>query len=289
MSLDLNLIKLFLEVYRCNSYTEAGDNLRISQPAVSAAIKRLEKQLDGKLFIKYGRGITPTGLAIKLANRCQTAMNDILNAVTDRNIFYGYLCEPLLHVFPPISNIVLEEAPADQFKIIQAIHNQHIDFAITILTEKDPSLVIQPVFKEPAVVICSQQHPRIQGSLSKEQFYQEQHVIHTMTWSNVGGFEHSALEPIQERKLAFKSSSVAGIMMNVSDSENLGFVAESLAKRWQERLGLQILPSPIALADFNYSLAYHKRYLSSPEHQQLREKIESLFQSFNRRRQPHTS
>ncbi|MEZ9706597.1 LysR family transcriptional regulator, partial [Vibrio breoganii] len=40
--MDLNLLTTFLAVYKHSSITVASEQLDISQPAVSAAIKRLE-------------------------------------------------------------------------------------------------------------------------------------------------------------------------------------------------------------------------------------------------------
>lgn len=40
--IDLNLYKIFLAVADCKSFSKAANNLHITQPAVSYAIKTLE-------------------------------------------------------------------------------------------------------------------------------------------------------------------------------------------------------------------------------------------------------
>ena len=60
---DLDLYRVFYTVAKCGSLTRAAEELYISQPAVSQAIKQLESQLGGKLFNRVSRGmeLTETG------------------------------------------------------------------------------------------------------------------------------------------------------------------------------------------------------------------------------------
>ena len=60
---DLDLYRVFYTVAKCGSLTKAAEELYISQPAVSQAIKQLETQLGGKLFnrVSRGRELTETG------------------------------------------------------------------------------------------------------------------------------------------------------------------------------------------------------------------------------------
>ena len=60
---DLDLYRVFYTVAKCGSLTKAAEELYISQPAVSQAVKQLEAQLGGKLFNRVSRGmeLTETG------------------------------------------------------------------------------------------------------------------------------------------------------------------------------------------------------------------------------------
>ncbi len=64
---DLNLVKPFLSVYQQRSITKAAESLELTQPAVSAAIKRFEAVVGYSLFVRVGRSIEPTSMAHKLA------------------------------------------------------------------------------------------------------------------------------------------------------------------------------------------------------------------------------
>ncbi|MBR2337468.1 MAG: LysR family transcriptional regulator [Clostridia bacterium] len=91
--IDLDLYRVFYTVAKCGSLTKASEELYISQPAVSQAIKHLETQLGGKLFNRVSRGmeLTETGgrqifeiveRAIKLLDSAESKFKESKNIAT---------------------------------------------------------------------------------------------------------------------------------------------------------------------------------------------------------------
>lgn len=66
MSVDLNLIRTFLEVCQTRHFGQAADNLQVTGSAVSARIKTLEGQLGTTLFLRLRHGIELTPAAERL-------------------------------------------------------------------------------------------------------------------------------------------------------------------------------------------------------------------------------
>lgn len=66
MDINLEYYKIFYYVASAGSFTKAGEELCISQPAVSQSIKLLEDILGTKLFIRVPKGVklTPEGEAL---------------------------------------------------------------------------------------------------------------------------------------------------------------------------------------------------------------------------------
>lgn len=58
--LNLDALKVFLAVAEHGSFSEAGRNLHLSQPAVSQIIQGLERQLGLLLFVRQGRAVQLT-------------------------------------------------------------------------------------------------------------------------------------------------------------------------------------------------------------------------------------
>ena len=63
---DLNLLRVLAAVIEQGTITAAAEKLQMSQPAISQSINRLRKVIKDDLFVKEGRGITPTRVALQL-------------------------------------------------------------------------------------------------------------------------------------------------------------------------------------------------------------------------------
>lgn len=60
MNINLELYRIFYVVAKHKHMTKASEELHISQPAISQAIKKLEEQLDGTLFLRSNKGMELT-------------------------------------------------------------------------------------------------------------------------------------------------------------------------------------------------------------------------------------
>ncbi len=71
---DLNLLRVFDALMRERSATRAGEQIGLSQPAVSAALQRLRDLLNDKLFVRQGNEMIPTPRAESMAPVIRTAL-----------------------------------------------------------------------------------------------------------------------------------------------------------------------------------------------------------------------
>ncbi|MEU6063844.1 MULTISPECIES: LysR family transcriptional regulator [Streptomyces] len=76
-SLDLNLLRTFLAVYRSGSFTGAGQLLGLSQPTVTTQMRTLERQAGRELFERLPRGVAPTAVADELAARIAAPLDEL--------------------------------------------------------------------------------------------------------------------------------------------------------------------------------------------------------------------
>ncbi|VDR28986.1 HTH-type transcriptional regulator LeuO [Raoultella terrigena] len=63
---DLNLLVVFECIYQHLSISQAARTLFITPSAVSQSLQRLRNQLNDPLFIRSGKGMSPTTLAVNL-------------------------------------------------------------------------------------------------------------------------------------------------------------------------------------------------------------------------------
>ena len=60
MNIDFELYRIFYTVANNGNITKASEELNITQPAISKAIKKLEEQMGGQLFVRTKRGVVLT-------------------------------------------------------------------------------------------------------------------------------------------------------------------------------------------------------------------------------------
>ena len=83
MKTNLELYKTFYYVAKNGNITQASKELMISQPAVSKAIKVLERDLDMVLFNRNSSGVTLTNAGELLFNKIKQSMELIISAEED--------------------------------------------------------------------------------------------------------------------------------------------------------------------------------------------------------------
>jgi LysR family nitrogen assimilation transcriptional regulator len=75
--METRALRYFQAVAELGSYSRASELLRISQPAVSRQIAKLEHELDTALFRRHGHGVTLTDAGRILLERSQIALRQL--------------------------------------------------------------------------------------------------------------------------------------------------------------------------------------------------------------------
>ena len=63
---DLNLVRTFLRLYETRSVTRTAEQMSLTQPSVSHALRRLRKQFNDNLFSRSSGGLEPTERSRKI-------------------------------------------------------------------------------------------------------------------------------------------------------------------------------------------------------------------------------
>jgi DNA-binding transcriptional LysR family regulator len=159
-SIDLNLLRTFVVVYRAKNLTAAAETLRVSQPGVSHALRRLRTHFDDPLFVRTGTGVRPTRLAVDLYAEVSGPLSHIVASTEDRTRFdpatsrrtfrialtdlgeAGLLPRILQATGSAGSGISIEVVPLDIDTVARDVLSRDIDAAIT------SSPVLGPVSQE---------------------------------------------------------------------------------------------------------------------------------------------
>jgi DNA-binding transcriptional LysR family regulator len=87
MNIDLELYRIFYVVAKSKNMTRAGEELFISQPAISQAIKKLETELGGTLFLRSNKGMELTEEGKMFYSYIKDALELINNAEAEFTSF----------------------------------------------------------------------------------------------------------------------------------------------------------------------------------------------------------
>lgn len=79
MNIDFELYRIFYTVANNGNITKAAEELNITQPAISKAIKKLEEQMGGQLFVRTKRGVVLTVEGKEFYKYIKQAMEYITN------------------------------------------------------------------------------------------------------------------------------------------------------------------------------------------------------------------
>ncbi|XDZ52480.1 LysR family transcriptional regulator [Neisseriaceae bacterium CLB008] len=137
--LKLRPLVIFERVLASHSIVHAADQLHLSQPAVTKAVKELESQLGVQLFHRSKNGMQPTEVALVLGKRVKSLFSELRTLTDEINSFHhGNLGHIVIGTLLSASAELLPKAII-QFK------QQHPNILITIkvgtVEELFPSLL----------------------------------------------------------------------------------------------------------------------------------------------------
>lgn len=180
--MDTQSLKAFLSVAKHHSFSEAAEELFLTQPAVSKRVSVLEQQLETKLFDRVGRkvSLTPSGTALLpkakqilhlIKSTEQELHNLSLQVSGSLEIISSHHVG--LHRLPPILKEYSTLYPEVDLKIEfsesesgyeQVLHGDKEMALITLAPEPHPSLVSQAIWNDQMQFVCSDDHPLSQKS-----------------------------------------------------------------------------------------------------------------------------
>ncbi|WP_146341134.1 LysR family transcriptional regulator [Nesterenkonia sp. NBAIMH1] len=148
LTIDLNLMRTFVVVYRARSITRAAKMLHLSQPAVSHALRRLRHHFEDPLFVRTRTGVAPTRLAASIYAEVNGPLSQVAASTEDRTRFdpatstrrfrlaltdlgeAGLLPRILQATGSAGSGIQVETVPLDIETVAQDVLSRHVDAAI---------------------------------------------------------------------------------------------------------------------------------------------------------------
>ncbi|MEN9374009.1 MAG: hypothetical protein RIR79_1561 [Pseudomonadota bacterium] len=189
--MTLTELKYIVAVARERHFGKAAEACHVSQPTLSVAIKKLEEELDVKLFERSASEVSVTLLGDEIIHQAQTVLEqaaaikdiakrgkDPLMGALKLGVIYTIapyllpdLVRQIMHKTPQMPLVLQENFTV---KLLEMLRTGEIDCAILAEPFPDTGLAIAPLYDEPFLAVVPVAHPLAnQGSVSTQELKNE--------------------------------------------------------------------------------------------------------------------
>ncbi|MEX2213521.1 MAG: LysR family transcriptional regulator [Phycisphaeraceae bacterium] len=172
--MDFDQLRYFLQVAERGNFTRAAEDLRISQPALSRSIQKLEDELGQPVFERRTRSVSLTEAGTLMQARAQQVLailEDARAEITDDGqsgrvrvgaipTIAPYFLPKILQRFSaafPRASLLVQESTTDL--LLKSCTQGEIDLAIVALPVPAKYLEIEPLFEEELLLVMPPNHP----------------------------------------------------------------------------------------------------------------------------------
>jgi len=177
--MDLSQIRYFLAITKTGNFTKAAERLFISQPSLSAGIKKLEQELGVLLFERGGRKVLLTSEGRFFLEKANNILSEYQSAIHELK---GFKERPILKLgtlhtmhgsnLARLIGDLRKERPTLSIKLYNGhleelddwLENGKIDIAITSLDRNPDSKTSQVLFQQPLHLAVPSDHALAQRS-----------------------------------------------------------------------------------------------------------------------------
>ena len=187
ISLNTQDLEYVLCVAKHQNLTKASQELYISQPTLSKFLQKLERELNGKLFIRSGNRYVPTHLGrrylqyarhvldlhhdwekeLEDLNACRTGELNIAMPAMRSACMVPRVLPEFHRQYPGVRINLFEESSAVQEKLLL---DDQLDFAIFNEGRENPDLQYETLLQEEILLVLPSGHPLAGAAVSKAGF-----------------------------------------------------------------------------------------------------------------------
>jgi DNA-binding transcriptional LysR family regulator len=295
---DLNLLVVFLELYRERRVSVVAEQLGLTQPAVSNALARLRKMMNDELFLRSARGMEPTPYAVQLAEPIAEALTRIRDTLerqlefdpttSTRKFTVAMTDLGEIHFLPRLMRKLGEVAPGVTISTVRntavnvadELEAGRVDMALGLLPQLKGGFFQRLLFRQRYVCIFREGHALDKESMSLEDFETAQHIVVV-----AGGTGHAIVDDTIARRnvkrnvrLSVPHFVALGHILSTTDL--IATAPERYVREGMKPFRLKYLPHPVPLPEFDVNLFWHAKFHKEPGSQWLRGVIAGLAETY---------
>jgi DNA-binding transcriptional LysR family regulator len=291
--LDIDWLKVFVEVYKTHSVSLAAERLGLAQANASVALNKLRTHFGDRLFARTSRGMEPTPYAAQIYPEVMETVERLARLAGARAGFDAATAQRRFRicmtdisevvVLPTLVNHLQRVAPG---VLIEAeriatdtprrLESGEIDLAVGFMPHLEAGFYQQVLFQQDFVCLAARKHPRVRKAPDRAAFLAEGHVV--VTTSGTG---HAIVDKVMaqhglERRVVLRVPSFLGVARLVARTELLVIVPRRLGEALAQQERVSLYDPPVHLPAFAVKQHWHERFHADAGNAWLRQTLSSL-------------
>jgi len=271
---DLNLLVALRALIEERSVTRAAERVGLSQPAMSAALKRLREALGDDILVPNGRAMIPTAHAQMLAPMLDDLLGGMQSLIAAANVFDPATSKRVFRIVAsdyitmvlvaPLLAELERDAPQIGIEITPArvgaelkLGRGEIDLMLGPEPFLSPEHPTRLVFEERFVAVGWRGNPRFERGLSERDYLDSGHVVVELGGHSTNFAEFEAQRLGYERRVEVVAPSFLVVPWMLLGTQRIATMHERLARRLITDLPLVIAPLPVAMPPMLEMAQYH--------------------------------
>lgn len=281
--IESRLLRALVILLEVRSVTQAADRLNITQPAMSATLRRLRDVFEDPLFVRSASGLMPTERA-EQAGQHAVEILERMQALEQTVVGFDPMTDPLdLHltasdfvyssILPRAMQMLLQEAPLtnlvvqslDLGNLDLSLENGTLDFAVLPAFLAPQGARIRKLFEEQFVYLMRRNHPIGKSPLTMQTLSRCAHLgVRPVLPNRAGRVDRIFSQQGLVRNIRLTTSSYSAVAEIVSDTDLVALYP----RRWADRLGDGLIKHevPFDLEPISMCLIWHPRKQTSRSH-----------------------
>ena len=302
---DLNLLKVFDTVMAERSLTKAAEQLALTQPAVSNALRRLRDALGDELLVRKGRGLEPTPRGAELwpavretLHKLQTALApSVFDPTNATNTFVLTMADATAaRLLPSLMEVLATEAPGVSVRIVplttrdprRILDEGQADLAIGYFPAVLADLTARAqagaaesfhhhrLFVGDYVCVMRKYHPLAQSPLTLDRFCEASHMLVSFSGRAFGFIDEALAQLHRTRRVVLTVNQFFTAGRVVVQSDLLTVLPSHFVQVTGFEQQLAVRPLPFEVPPIQVGTLWHQRQDDVAPHAWLRQRIAQL-------------
>lgn len=289
--LDTFLLRVLCTVLAERSVSRAAVRLNYSQPAISAALRRLREVFGDPLLIRDKAGMVPTERGAQLLASAQAVLADIdrlldppvrFDPAQAQSVFRVGSPDYLVNVFlADVVRALRRDSPGSRLELIglgpdydseRALAEGRLDIVIGNWPDPPGHLHASTLLEDDVVCLCCRAHPWAQAnSVTPEQYLAAAHVAPTPYSVSHRGVVESHLARLRlKRQVAVRVPSFSMAPHLLPGTDLVFTTSRHFAQHYSRLLPLALVEAPFDFPRMRFYQLWHDRTHQSEAHRWLR-------------------